>query len=312
MMKKTLCALSLLCFSTMMPAQAAETVVLDGVSADKIKNVITEVATNSGMTAVPAGENELVFDIDYNGTLDWGTNVKTRHLYRVVEKELPARSAAEEKSKQVELSLELQRISNAGTADEKASVLSWEKIKKYPKQYRSEVEAEAAYTVNCLRDLKISYDGGFRIGFTPAMQIVEKQVLVEEVAENSPAHKAGLQAGDAIIAINGEKVKKMSYVYFDSLLNRTNISGEVLTMKVLRGTEKLDLVIEPSFVSSRLGVSDRDLASADAQYEARGEAPIAMPTEEEVKAAQEAYAAQEAQKAQTAAPAEAPTAPAKA
>ena len=312
MMKKTLCALSLLCFSTMMPAQAAETVILDGVSADKIKNVITTVATNSGMTTLPAGDNELIFEVDYNGTLDWGTNAKTRHIYRVVEKETPARSAAEEKGKQVELSLELQRITNAGTADEKASVLSWEKIKKYPKQYRPEVEAEAAYTVNCLRDLKISYDGGFRIGFTPAEQIADNQVLVEEVAENSPAHKAGLQAGDAIIALNGEKVKKMSYVYFDSLLNRTNISGEFLTMKVLRGTEKLDLVIEPSFVSSRLGVSERDLASADAQYEARGEAPIAMPTEEEVKAAQEAYAAQEAQKAQTAAPAEAPTAPAKA
>lgn len=300
MMKKTLCALSLLCFSTMMPAQAAETVIIDNVSADKIKKVITEVATNSGMTALPAGDNELIFEVDYNGTLDWGTDPKTRHIYRIVESETEPHVAGDPKGKQVELSLELQRITNAGTAEEKASVLSWEKVKKYPKQYRSEVEADAAYTVNCLRDLKISYNGGFRLGFAPAEQIVDKQVLVEEVAENSPAHKAGLQAGDAIIALNGEKVKKMSYAYFDSLLNRTNINGDVLTIKVQRGEEKLDLVIEPSFVSSSLGVTDRDLAAADAQYAARGEAPIAMPTEEEIKAAQEAYAAQEAQKAQAA------------
>ncbi len=306
MMKKTLCALSLLCFSTVMPAQAAETIILDNVSADKIKKVITEVATNSGMTVLPAGTDELVFEVDYNGTLDWGTDAKTRHIYRVVESETEPLFPGEPKGKQVELSLELQRIANAGTAEEKASVLSWEKVKKYPKAYRSEVEAEAAYTVNCLRDLKISYNGGFRIGFTPAEQIVDKQVLVEEVAENSPAHTAGLMAGDAIIALNGEKIKKMSYVYFDSLLNRTNINGDVLTMTILRGEEKRDLVIEPSFVSSSLGVTERDLAAADAQYEARGEAPIAMPTEEEIKAAQEAYQAQQA--AGTAPTAETPAA----
>ena len=306
MMKKTLCALSLLCFSTVMPAQAAETIILDNVSADKIKKVITEVATNSGMTVLPAGTDELVFEVDYNGTLDWGTDAKTRHIYRVVENETEPLFPGEPKGKQVELSLELQRIANAGTAEEKASVLSWEKVKKYPKAYRSEVEAEAAYTVNCLRDLKISYNGGFRIGFTPAEQIVDKQVLVEEVAENSPVHTAGLMAGDAIIALNGEKIKKMSYVYFDSLLNRTNINGDVLTMTILRGEEKRDLVIEPSFVSSSLGVTERDLAAADAQYEARGEAPIAMPTEEEIKAAQEAYQAQQA--AGTAPTAETPAA----
>lgn len=308
MMKKTLCALSLLCFSTVMPAQAAETIILDNVSADKIKNVITEVAMNSGMIALPAGDNELIFEVDYNGSLDWGTSPKTRHIYRIIESETEPHVPGDPKGKQVELSLELQRIANAGTAEEKASVLSWEKLKKYPKEYRPEVEADAAYTLNCLRDLKISYNGGFRIGFTPASQIVDKQVLVEEVAENSPAHKAGLMAGDAIIALNGEKVKKMSYAYFDSLLNRTNINGDVLTMKILRGEEKIDLVIEPSFVSSSLGVTDRDLASADAQYEARGEAPIVMPTEEEIKAAQEAYAAQQA--AGTAPTAEAPATPA--
>ncbi|MBQ8682142.1 MAG: PDZ domain-containing protein [Selenomonadales bacterium] len=294
MIKKTLCALSLLCFSTMMPAQAAETIILEDVSANKIKNVIIETTAKSGMTALPATDNELIFEVDYTGTLDWGTNAKTRHIYRIIESETEPLVPGEPKGKQVELSLELQRIANEGTADEKASVLSWDKIKKYPKKYRSEVEADAAYTLDCLRQLKISYNGGYWIGFTPAAQIENQSVLVEEVSDKSPAHKAGLQAGDAILSVNGEKVKKMSYVYFDSLLNRTNIEGEVLTLKVQRGEEKIDLVIEPTYVSSRLGVSDRDLASADAQYEARGEAPIMMPTEEEIKAAQEAQAAADA------------------
>ena len=307
MMKKTLCALSLLCFSTVMPAQAVETVILEDVSADKVKKVITEVATNSGMISLPAGDNELIFEVDYSGTLDWGTDAKTRHIYRVVETtEKP--DPAMDPIKKTELSLELQRVANVGTADEKVSVLSWEKVKKYPKKYRAEVEEEAAYTLDCLRQLKISYNGGYWLGFTPAPQIENKQVLVEAVADKSPALAAGLQAGDAIIAINGEKVKKMSYAYFDSLLNRTNIGGEVLTLKVLRGEEKLDLVIEPIFLSSRLGVTERDLAHADAQYEARGEAPIAMPTEEEIKAAQEAYNAQQAEG--TAPTAEAPATPA--
>ena len=307
MMKKTLCALSLLCFSTVMPVQAAETVILEDVSADKIKNVITEVATKSGMTTLPAGDNELIFEVDYNGTLDWGTNAKTRHIYRLVET-ADASNPAMEPTKKTELTLELQRVANIGTADEKVSVLSWEKVKKYPKQYRAEVEEAAAYTLDCLRQLKISYNGGYWLGFTPAPQVENKHVLVEAVADKSPALAAGLQAGDAIIAINGEKVKKMSYAYFDSLLNRTNIDGDALTLRVQRGEEKLDLVIEPTFLSSRLGVTERDLAAADAQYEARGEAPIAMPTEEEIKAAQEAYAAQQAAGAEPTA--EAPTAPA--
>lgn len=306
MMKKTLCALSLLCFSTVMPAQAAETVILEDVSADTIKNVIMEVAEKSGMTSLPSNDNELIFEVDYDGTLDWGTDAKTRHIYRVVET-TDTTNPAMEPTKKTELTLELQRVANVGTADEKVSVLSWEKVKKYPKQYRAEVEEEAAYTLDCLRQLKISYNGGYWLGFTPAPQIESKHVLVEAVADKSPALTAGLQAGDAIIAINGEKVKKMSYAYFDSLLNRTNIGGEVLTLKVQRGEEKLDLVIEPTFLSSRLGVTERDLAHADAQYEARGEAPIVMPTEEEIKAAQEAYAAQ--QEAGTTPTAEAPATP---
>jgi len=307
MMKKTLCALSLLCFSTVMPVQAAETIILEDVSADKIKNVITEVTGKSGMTALPANDNELVFEVDYTGTLDWGTNVKTRHIYRMVET-TDASNPAMDPIKKTELTLELQRVANVGTADEKVSVLSWEKVKKYPKEYRAEVEDAAAYTLDCLRQLKISYNGGYWIGFTPASQVENKRVLVEAVADKSPALTAGLQAGDAIIAVNGEKVKKMSYAYFDSLLNRTNINGDVLTLKVQRGEEKLDLVIEPTFLSSRLGVTERDLAHADAQYEARGEAPIAMPTEEEIKTAQEAQAAQQANG--TAPTAETPAAPA--
>lgn len=286
MLRKTLCALSLLCFSTLIPAQAQETIVLEGVSADKIKNAITTVSTNSGMTAVAGTDNELelVFEQKYNGTLDWGSDAKTRHIYRLVEQE----------GEKLELSLELQRITGAGTPNEKVSVLSWDKKKKYPKQYRSEVEEEAAYTLECLRQIKLGFNGGYWIGFTPASAITDEHVLVEEVAENGPSNKAGLQAGDVIVAINGEKVEKMSYVYFDALLNRTNIEGTPLKLTVERGVEKRKITVEPVYVSSSLGVTERDIEAADAQYAARQEPAVPMPTEEEIAAAQAAQAEREA------------------
>lgn len=284
MLKKTLCVLSLLCLSTIMPAQAQETIVLEDVSVDKIKNAITTVSTNSGMTAVAGADNELIFEQKYNGTLNWGSDAKTRHIYRLVEQE----------GEKLELSLELQRITGEGTPSEKISVLSWEQQKKYPKQYRSEVEEEAAYTLECLRQIKLGFNGGYWIGFTPAADITDEHVLVEEVAENGPSNKAGLQAGDVIVAINGKKIEKMSYVYFDAMLNRTNIDGTPLQLTVERGMEKLKLTIEPVYVSSSLGVTDRDIEAADAQYANRQEPAIPMPTEEEIAAAQAAQAEQEA------------------
>lgn len=290
MLKKTLCVLSLLCLSTIMPAQAQETIVLEGVSADKIKNAITTVSINSGMTAVAGADNELIFEQKYSGTLDWGSDAKTRHIYRLVEQE----------GEKLELSLELQRITGEGTPNEKISVLSWEKQKKYPKQYRSEVEEEAAYTLECLRQIKLGFNGGYWIGFTPAADITDEHVLVEEVAENGPSNKAGLQAGDVIVAINGKKIEKMSYVYFDAMLNRTNIDGTPLKLTVERGMEKLKLTIEPVYVSSSLGVTERDIEAADAQYAARQEPAVPMPTEEDIVAAQAAQAEQTASTAEAA------------
>lgn len=278
MMKKTLCALSLLCFGTFLPVQAAETITLEEVSADKIKNAITTVSTNSGMTAVAGAENELIFEIPYSGTLNWGADAKTRHIYRLTEQE----------GEKLELSLELQRITGEGTPNEKISVLSWDKQKKYPKQYRSEVEEEAAYTLECLRQIKLSFNGGYWIGFTPSPIITDDHVLVEEVAENGPSNKAGLQAGDLILSVNGKKIDKMSYVYFDAMLNRTNIEGEPLNLVVKRGGEKIKLTVEPIYVASSLGVTERDIEAADAQYEARQEPAIPMPTEDDLAAMQDA------------------------
>lgn len=228
------------------------------------------------MTAIAGADNELIFEQKYSGTLNWGSDAKTRHIYRLVEQE----------GEKLELSLELQRITGEGTPNEKISVLSWEKQKKYPKQYRSEVEEEAAYTLECLRQIKLGFNGGYWIGFTPAADITDEHVLVEEVAENGPSNKAGLQAGDVIVAINGKKIEKMSYVYFDAMLNRTNIDGTPLKLTVERGMEKCKLTIEPVYVSSSLGVTERDIEAADAQYAARQEPAVPMPTEEDIAAAQ--------------------------
>ncbi len=186
-----------------------------------------------------------------------------------------------------ELTLEVLRVTNAGTADEKVTDLSFDRLSKLSKAKRADAVYDAAYAIDSLRQMKLGYNGGFWIGFTPAADIVDKTVTVEAITPKSPAEAAGLLAGDKIVKIGKDKVAKHSYKYFDSLLNRTNLVGEPLTLEVLRGEEKVKITIEPTYVSSSLGVSQEDLKKADAKYAAQAEAAAngEVPAPEVVEAA---------------------------
>ena len=58
------------------------------------------------------------------------------------------------------------------------------------------------------------------------------------VLSNSPAAKAGIKAGDIIIEVNGEKIGTDKNL--GTLIQKYNI-GEIITVKIRRGTETLEL-----------------------------------------------------------------------
>nr|WP_157260152.1 carboxyl-terminal processing protease CtpB [Chamaesiphon minutus] len=61
-----------------------------------------------------------------------------------------------------------------------------------------------------------------------------KQLVVTEAIENSPAAKAGIKAGDAIVAIDGKSTKNMTLENAISLI-RGEI-GKSITLKIARGS----------------------------------------------------------------------------
>lgn len=87
------------------------------------------------------------------------------------------------------------------------------------------------------------------------LTIVEREdglVLVQEVASGSPAEKAGLKAGDCILALSGKPVPGV-----DSLTEAVQAlsAGARVSLRVLRGEEKLNLEavlgVDPAQAPSR-------------------------------------------------------------
>lgn len=67
-------------------------------------------------------------------------------------------------------------------------------------------------------------------------------VLIEEVAEDSPASKAGLKKGDIVLEFDGERVRGVRH--FTRLVQETP-AGRKIQAAVTRDGQKLNLTIEP-------------------------------------------------------------------
>jgi serine protease Do len=67
-------------------------------------------------------------------------------------------------------------------------------------------------------------------------------VIVEEVAEDSPASKAGLKKGDIVLEFDGERVRGVRH--FTRLVQETP-AGRKIQTSVMRDGQKLNLTIEP-------------------------------------------------------------------
>jgi len=67
-------------------------------------------------------------------------------------------------------------------------------------------------------------------------------VIIEEVADDSPASKAGLKKGDVVLEFDGERVRGVRH--FTRLVQETPAGRKVQT-SVMRDGQKLNLTIEP-------------------------------------------------------------------
>ena len=103
--------------------------------------------------------------------------------------------------------------------------------------------------------------------------------VVSEVLEGSPAEKAGMQARDIVLAVNGRplprfKPDRVVVSYVEREVER-RAPGEALTLTVLRGTERVDVPVtlgdEPKLMREaartyfeRLGFTAREFVYGDA------------------------------------------------
>uniref|UniRef100_A0A3Q4GS41 Si:dkey-10b15.8 n=1 Tax=Neolamprologus brichardi TaxID=32507 RepID=A0A3Q4GS41_NEOBR len=68
-------------------------------------------------------------------------------------------------------------------------------------------------------------------------------ILIHRVIKGSPAYRAGMQAGDIVLEINGAKVNTSEEIY------QAVHSSDKITMQVQRGQETLRLHITPEYIN---------------------------------------------------------------
>ncbi|KAG5671398.1 hypothetical protein PVAND_001596 [Polypedilum vanderplanki] len=73
---------------------------------------------------------------------------------------------------------------------------------------------------------------------------IQHGILVWKVIQGSPAHLAGLQAGDIILSINGRDVRQSGDIY-EILTDSKDMFGNVLIMHVWRGRQKIKVAVTP-------------------------------------------------------------------
>ena len=68
----------------------------------------------------------------------------------------------------------------------------------------------------------------------------EKGAVISDVMENSPAEKAGLQRGDVVLTVEGEKVKD-SQEFVSKI--RNHLAGDKVNLGMVRNKKKLDITV---------------------------------------------------------------------
>jgi S1-C subfamily serine protease len=63
-------------------------------------------------------------------------------------------------------------------------------------------------------------------------------LLIRDVAEDSPAARAGLAPGDLIVAVASQPVRSI-----DDLLGALQVAGDTIELNVLRGTDERSIQV---------------------------------------------------------------------
>jgi len=71
-------------------------------------------------------------------------------------------------------------------------------------------------------------------------------IFVKNVKEGGPAHKAGLNAGDRIISVNGEPVTGKSYGQVINLIQQTTSDLSILVVPKEEDILQLVSIVEPA------------------------------------------------------------------
>jgi regulator of sigma E protease len=66
-------------------------------------------------------------------------------------------------------------------------------------------------------------------------QVAVGDVVIEEIAQNSPAEEAGLEPGDTIISINGSEIRNIGEVVYETHLSL----GDITTLEIIGADSKL-------------------------------------------------------------------------
>ncbi len=98
--------------------------------------------------------------------------------------------------------------------------------------------------------VNITLDGKYKgLGISIYKEKVDDNIIISSVFENSPASKAGLQANDILLAVNGKSTKSMSTSDVSNMiLNGTDKEYE---LEIKRGTENLKLVLKKENIEIR-------------------------------------------------------------
>ena len=103
---------------------------------------------------------------------------------------------------------------------------------------------------------------GFNLGRDTVFNPDTQCIAVYNVAPGSPAERAGLRPGDAIIGLNGEPVT--SYQQFDSIWSRSS-PGDHVKLTIFRAGQSAPLILDGVFQATRLGLPAEGFASAAAK-----------------------------------------------
>jgi regulator of sigma E protease len=85
-------------------------------------------------------------------------------------------------------------------------------------------------------------------GFKPE----ETRVVVREVLPGGQAEAAGLQVGDQIVAVNGNRIEQSSYGTFEIVRAIRSSADKPVTLTVKRGSETLDIKATPASTDGEL------------------------------------------------------------